>query len=175
MARHEHTDRPGENKDMIARNTTRATRIGLSAIAGTLLAAGVAGGVAAPRGVAHAAAPAAARTQAIVATAQRPTFGKVLVNGQGFALYYWSKEKTGAVKCTGACARVWPPLLVASGARPPMHIPGAMGAFGVVMRPDGTRQLAFNHHPLYTFQGDKTTSQILCDGVDGWHVYRLGH
>ena len=48
-----------------------------------------------------------------------------------------------------------------------------MGTFGVVMRPDGTHQLAFNRHPLYTYQGDKTPAQILCDGVDGWHVYRL--
>ncbi len=81
----------------------------------------------------------------------------------------------GAVKCAGQCATAWPPLLVVAGTRATMHVSGATGAFSVVMRPDGARQLAFNHHPLYTFQGDKTTSQILCDNVDGWHVYRLGH
>jgi len=154
---------------MIARQTTRIAR---SAIAGTLLAAGIAGAAISPA-VTHAAAPAAPAS--LVGAAQRPTFGHVLVNGRGFALYYWSKEKTGTVKCTGACATVWPPLLIPKGATAPMHVAGVMGAFGVAMRPDGSHQLTFNHHPLYTFQGDKTSSQILCDGVDGWHVYRLGH
>jgi predicted lipoprotein with Yx(FWY)xxD motif len=155
---------------MIARPTTR---IALTAIVGTLVAAGIAGAATAPQGVAHAATPAA--TRALVSSAQRPTFGRVLVNGHGFALYYWAKEKTGTVKCTGACAAVWPPLLVPTGTTAPMHIAGVMGAFGVAMRPDGTHQLTFNHHPLYTFTSDRTTSQILCDNVDGWHVYRLGH
>ena len=155
---------------MIARQTTR---IALTAIAGTLIAAGIAGAATATGGVAHAATPAA--KQALVSSAQRPAFGHVLVNGRGFALYYWAKEKTGTVKCTGACAAVWPPLLVPKGTMAPMHIAGVMGAFGVAMRPDGTHQLTFNHHPLYIFTGDKTSSQILCDNVDGWHVYRLGH
>lgn len=155
---------------MLARRTTR---IALSAIAGTLLAAGIAGTPVAPQGVAHAAAPAA--KQSLVSAAQRPKFGHILVNAHGFALYYWAKEKTGAVKCTGQCATVWPPLLIAKGTTAPMHVAGVMGTFGVAMRPDGSHQLTFNHHPLYTFQGDKTSSQILCDGVDGWHVYRLNH
>ncbi len=160
---------------MIARQTTRIARsaIACSTIAGTLLAAGIAGATISTA-VTHAAAPATARVS-LVGASQRPTFGHVLVNGRGFALYYWSKEKTGTVKCTGGCATVWPPLLVPKGAAAPMHVAGVTGAFGVAMRPDGSHQLTFNHHPLYTFQGDKTSSQILCDGVDGWHVYRLGH
>jgi len=154
---------------MIARHTTR---IALTTIAGIILATGIARAAPA-RGVAHAAAPAAKQT--LVTAAQRPVFGHILVNGHGFALYYWSKEKTGTVKCTGQCATVWPPLLIPKGATTPAHVAGVMGTFGVAMRPDGGHQLTFNHHPLYTFQGDKTSSQILCDGVDGWHVYRLGH
>ena len=113
--------------------------------------------------------------QALVAVAHRARFGTILVNGRGFALYYWARETNGKVKCTGQCARVWPPVLLPAGARAPQHVAGVMGTFGMVMRPDGTHQLAFNHHPLYTYQGDKTPAQILCDGVDGWHVYRLSH
>jgi len=155
---------------MIARTSTR---IALSTVAGVLLVAGSISGVGATHNVAQAAAPAAGHS--LVGAAQRPKFGKVLVNGRGFALYYWSAEKTGAVKCTGQCAKVWPPALVPAGTMVSRHVAGIMGTFGVVMRPDGSHQLSFDRHPLYTFQGDKTPSQILCDGVDGWHVLRLGH
>ncbi len=149
-----------------------AKRLALFTVPGMLLA-GLAGSVVAPHSLAHAAAPAA--RQVLVRVAMRPKFGSILVNGRGLALYYWSREKPNQIKCTGQCALAWPPVLVPSGATVPMHIPGAMGTFGVVMRPDGGHQLTFNKHPLYTYQGDKTPSQILCDGVDGWHVYRLNH
>jgi predicted lipoprotein with Yx(FWY)xxD motif len=153
--------------------TQHVTRIALSTIAGTGLAVSIAGGALAPHGVAQAAAPPAGK--ALVAVAHRARFGTILVNGRGFALYYWARETNGKVKCTGQCARVWPPVLLPAGARAPRHVAGVMGTFGVVMRPGGTHQLAFNRHPLYTYQGDKTPAQILCDGVDGWHVYRLSH
>jgi predicted lipoprotein with Yx(FWY)xxD motif len=149
------------------------TRIALSTIVGTSLAAGIAGGALTPHGVAQAAAPTAGK--ALVAVAHRARFGTILVNGRGFALYYWARETNGKVKCTGQCATVWPPVLLPAGAGAPRHVAGVMGTFGVVRRPDGTHQLAFNRHPLYTYQGDKTPAQILCDGVDGWHVYRLSH
>ncbi len=149
-----------------------AKRLALFTVPGMLLA-GLAGSVVAPHSLAHASAPAA--RQVLVRVAMRPKFGSILVNGRGLALYYWSREKPNQVKCTGQCAQAWPPVLVPSGATVPMHIAGAMGTFGVVMRPDGGHQLTFNKHPLYTYQGDKTPSQILCDGVDGWHVYRLNH
>ena len=142
-------------------------------IAGTLLVTGIAGATTGPQGVAHAAAPAA--KQALVGTAQRPKFGRLLVNAHGFALYYWANETKGAVKCTGQCAAVWPPLVIKQGTTAPMHVAGVMGTFGVVMRPDGSHQLTFNRHPLYTYGGDKTVSQVLCDGVGGWHVVRLSH
>jgi len=153
---------------MIARPSTR---IALLTIAGTVLAAGIAAAAPGTQAVAHAATPAAKQT--LVGAAQRPTFGHILVNGRGFALYYWAQETKGTVKCTGQCAAVWPPLLIPRGATAPMHVAGVMGTFGVAMRPDGNHQLTFNHHPLYTYVGDKTASQVLCDGVQGWHVVRL--
>ena len=154
-------------------STQHVTRIALATIAATGLAAGTAGSALAQHGVAHAATPTAGK--ALVAVAHRARFGPILVNGRGFALYYWARETNGTVKCTGQCARVWPPVLLPAGAGDPRHVTGVMGTFGVVLRPDGTHQLVFNRHPLYTYQGDKTPAQILCDGVDGWHVYRLSH
>src|SRR5438128_1330252 len=98
-------------------------------------------------------------------------FGKVLANEKHLALYTWNREKDHKVHCVGACAKAWPPLLVAKGEAVPKHVPGAMGTFGVAMRPDGSHQVTWNRRPLYTFSKD-TPTKILCNGVQGWFVVK---
>ena len=98
-------------------------------------------------------------------------FGNVLATKGHLALYSWNKEKAGAIKCTGACAKSWPPLTIPKGTMAPKHIAGVMGTFGEITRPDGKTQVTFNGHALYTFSGD-TPTKILCNGVDGWFVVK---
>jgi predicted lipoprotein with Yx(FWY)xxD motif len=75
--------------------------------------------------------------------------GKVLVNGKGVTLYLFMKDKHGKSACTGACAKAWPPLLT-KGA--PHAIGGTSAAkLGTTRRADGTTQVTYNGHPLYTF------------------------
>jgi len=100
-----------------------------------------------------------------------PKFGNVLATNGHLALYTWNKEKAGTIKCTGACAKAWPPLTIPKGTMAPKHIAGVMGTFGEVMRPDGRTQVTFNGHALYTFHQDSPT-KILCNGVDGWFVVK---
>jgi predicted lipoprotein with Yx(FWY)xxD motif len=79
--------------------------------------------------------------------------GMVLVDSKGFTLYDFHKDKGGKSACYGACAEAWPPLMT-SGAPTPGN--GANGAMlGTVKRTDGTMQVTYNGHPLYTFVGDK--------------------
>ena len=99
------------------------------------------------------------------------SFGQVLATKGHLALYTWNQEKGLKVKCTGACAKTWPPLTIPHGTMAPKHIAGVMGTFGEVMRPDGKTQVTYNGHPLYTFHGDSPT-KILCNGVDGWFVVK---
>jgi predicted lipoprotein with Yx(FWY)xxD motif len=99
------------------------------------------------------------------------SFGAVLATRGHLALYTWNQEKRLKVKCTGACAKTWPPLTIPHGTMAPKHIAGVMGTFGEVMRPDGTTQVTYNGHALYTFHGD-TPTKILCNGVDGWFVVK---
>ena len=44
------------------------------------------------------------------------TFGDILQSKNQLPLYYWQVEKRagGKIRCTGECARVWPPLVVRS-------------------------------------------------------------
>ncbi len=117
--------------------------------------------------------PATAESRApLVTTFRDATFGRVLARSDGQALYYWSRERRDfKVHCTGACARVWPPLIVPRGVQVPRRISGTRGTFGVIRRPDGRRQLTHDRLPVYTYAHERRR-QVLCNDVDGWFVVR---
>jgi predicted lipoprotein with Yx(FWY)xxD motif len=105
---------------------------------------------------------------------QNRSFGDILQSKNKLPLYYWSTEKRagGKIRCTGECARVWPPLVVKSRAAVPPTMRGVKGRFGVVKRPDGRLQVTFRGLPLYAYHGDPPNT-VLCDNVDGWFVVRV--
>jgi predicted lipoprotein with Yx(FWY)xxD motif len=98
----------------------------------------------------------------------------VLARSDRQALYYWDVEKRAGfkVRCTGACAKLWPPLLVRSKAGVPAHVAGMKGTFGAVRRPDGTLQLTYNRLPVYTYVHEGP-GVVRCDNVGSWFVVRL--
>lgn len=101
-------------------------------------------------------------------------FGAILATPKKQALYFWTVEKRagGKIRCTGACARLWPPLIVKARNAVPKRIAGIKGRFGVVKRPNGKLQVTRNGLPVYTYAHEGPT-QVLCDDVDGWFVVRL--
>ena len=95
--------------------------------------------------------------------------GKVLVDSRGMPLYSSNLDAAGKPACAGACTTVWKPLTIASGT--PSAAAGA-GKVGVVMRADGTRQVAVAGRPLYTFVNDapgKVTGNGVADAFSGRH------
>ena len=123
--------------------------------------------------LAAALAPAAmsAQTASPVVKVSAPKFGPIIATRGHLALYTWNREKDGKVRCTGACAKLWPPLVVAKGTRVARHVAGVMGTFGTVVRPDGRTQVTLHGRPLYTFSKD-TPTKILCKVEDGWFVVK---
>ena len=101
-------------------------------------------------------------------------FGPILATRAKKALYYWNVEKRagGKIRCRGACARAWPPLIVRSRSAVPRTIRGIPGRFGVIRRPDGRLQVTHRGLPVYTYAHERP-EQVLCDNVDGWFVIRL--
>jgi predicted lipoprotein with Yx(FWY)xxD motif len=99
-------------------------------------------------------------------------FGAILATPKKQALYFWRVEKRagGKIRCTGSCAKAWPPLY-AKGAVP-RKIRGIAGTFGTVRRPDGRRQVTFNGLAIYTYAHEGPT-QVLCNNVNGWFVVRV--
>ena len=86
----------------------------------------------------------------VIATAS--SSGSTFLTDGGRAVYLWVADKGGKSACSGGCEDEWPPVtatgtVTASG--------GAMaGSLGTITRPDGTKQVTYNGHPLYFFSGD---------------------
>ena len=145
-----------------------ARRVRGQAVAGTLsaallsigalsvaLAVAVSVAVAAPAGVAGATSPHAKTIK--VSTAKVPNVGTVLTTASGLTLYRFTEDTPGTSKCTGACAKIWPPMLASKGA----HVSGPRGVKGLAVMKvgNGHFQVAFHKVPLYRFAGDKKKGQ----------------
>ena len=80
------------------------------------------------------------------------SLGRIVVDGQSHTLYLFQKDKGSKSSCSGACAQNWPPLLTKG---TPKAGPSAKASLlGTTKRADGTTQVTYNKHPLYTFVGD---------------------
>ena len=100
-----------------------------------------------------------------VSTAKVAGVGTVLTTASGLTLYRFTDDSPGVSKCTGACAKIWPPLLAAKGA----HISGPHGVKGLSLLSvgNGHWQVAFHKLPLYRFEGDKKKGQAHGQNVGG--------
>lgn len=113
----------------------------------------------------------ASRGTAAVRSGQASVSGKqetVLTTASGMTLYYFTPDSATKIACTGSCATIWPPLLLASGS--PTGSAGVTGKLSVLQGPNG-RQVLYNGHPLYTFSGDSQPGQANGEGLKGiWFV-----
>jgi predicted lipoprotein with Yx(FWY)xxD motif len=101
-----------------------------------------------------------------VKTADNPSIGTILVGATGLTLYHYADDHGAVVKCNGACAKQWPPVLVAAGAKP-VAGPGITASrLGTVKRPDGTTQVTYAGWALYRFAGDTRSGQINGQGLE---------
>jgi predicted lipoprotein with Yx(FWY)xxD motif len=90
---------------------------------------------------------------AVVTAASAPKLGKIIVDSKGFTLYDFHKDKDTTSACYGGCAQVWPPLITEG---KPQAGEGAMASkLGTTQRKDGTTQVTYAGHPLYTYVQDK--------------------
>lgn len=88
----------------------------------------------------------------VVAVAKNPDLGTILVDSKGFTLYDFHKDKGNKSACYGACAGTWPPLTTEG---TPQAMSGAEAAkLGTTKRTDGTLQVTYAGHPLYTYAAD---------------------
>ncbi|HZO98605.1 MAG TPA: hypothetical protein VFB42_14685 [Gaiellaceae bacterium] len=122
-------------------------------------------------GVATTVASGAPTALVAVNTVQNAALGKILVSAKGRTLYHPSSERRNAVRCTGACAVTWPPLVVGAGAKP-IAGPGVKASLlGTVKRPDGKLQVTYAGLALYLYSGDRKAGDVKGQGSGGaWHA-----
>ena len=78
----------------------------------------------------------------------------VLTNAKGLTVYTFAADSPGKSKCYSSCAAYWPPVTGS-----PSAAAGVTGTFGTITRTDGTKQVTWNGHPLYTYVGDRGPGQ----------------
>jgi predicted lipoprotein with Yx(FWY)xxD motif len=137
----------------------------------TLLAGAAAVALIAPAVAATAPAKPTSAQTATVRVAKRD-LGRVLVDSRGRTLYLFKKDSGTKSACFGACAAAWPPLR-ASG-KPSVGNGLKASKVGTIKRSDGKRQVTYNGHPLYHFQGDKKAGDTNGQGLNAfgarWYV-----
>jgi predicted lipoprotein with Yx(FWY)xxD motif len=98
--------------------------------------------------------------------------GTVLVDSDGDTLYLFAKDSGGASSCTGACAKAWPPY---AGKGTALRAGSGLEASLLkrMTSADGSKQLTYDGHPLYTFSGDSKAGDIAGQGSNafGAHWY----
>ena len=102
--------------------------------------------------------------------------GTVLVNAQGRTLYLFAIDSATMSACTGDCATFWPPL--ATKEEPTVGAAENASLVGTITRADGSSQVTYNGHPLYTYAGDQkpgdTTGQGLVVFGGAWFALSAG-
>ena len=85
----------------------------------------------------------------------------VLTNGKGFTLYSFAPDTPTTSKCYGTCAAYWPPVIGSATAGA-----GLPGKTSTIKRTDGSLQLTYDGHPLYTYIGDSAPGQASGNNVN---------
>jgi predicted lipoprotein with Yx(FWY)xxD motif len=111
-------------------------------------------------------APAASAASTTVVVTTNPSKGKILTDAAGMTLYHFDNDTTGKSNCEATCATTWPPLKFTGTGTPT----GTTG-LTTITRTDGSKQVALNGEPLYTYSGDTKAGDTNGDGFAGkWHV-----
>src|SRR3954453_23137710 len=135
----------------------RSPRLGRLGVAASMVAAGVvlaacagsSSGSSVSSGSSSAAS--AAGAAGTIATTSG-ALGTYLTDGSGRTLYLFAADTGATSTCTGPCAAHWPPLI--SSAAPTVSGAAKASLVGSSKRADGSTQVTYAGHPLYTYVAD---------------------
>jgi predicted lipoprotein with Yx(FWY)xxD motif len=103
------------------------------------------------------------RKPTTISAAEVSEFGAVLVNSKGFTVYTFGKDQGTTSSCYGACEGAWPPVIV--NVAPTIGEGANSSEVSTTKRKDGTIQVTYAGHPLYTFVEDKSPGEANGVGV----------
>jgi predicted lipoprotein with Yx(FWY)xxD motif len=83
-------------------------------------------------------------------------YGSALVTASDKSVYLLSTDPAGSSKCLGSCAKTWIPVTVSGSPSAGSGVDSSkLSSF---KRKDGTTQVLYDKHALYTFTGQGSTS-----------------
>ena len=93
----------------------------------------------------------------------------VLTNSSGRTLYWFAPDTPSKSACYGTCAAYWPPVIGTPAAGPGV----TLSKIATIARTDGTIQVTYAGHPLYTYVGDTAPGQASGNDINlnggFWH------
>lgn len=114
---------------------------------------------------------------AALAVTTNSSLGQIVTTGAGRTVYRYDADSSNPSKsnCTGACASIWPPVVV-TGSSMPAVAGVSSGMLGEITRSDGSKQLTLAGWPLYTYAGDTAAGTANGQGSGGtwWAVTPTG-
>jgi predicted lipoprotein with Yx(FWY)xxD motif len=93
---------------------------------------------------------------------RKTSLGMILVNARGHTLYLFAKDRNAKSACTGSCTRFWPPLLSRGKSTAGPGVKRSL--LGTMRRSNGSLQVTYNKHPLYTYVVDKRAGKTNGEG-----------
>ena len=92
--------------------------------------------------------------------------GPVFVSSQGRTLYLFTKDTNGKSTCSGSCAKVWQPVIAVG--KPIGGTGIEPSRLGVTKRADGSMQVTYREHPLYSYALDTSSGQTNGEGLSAF-------
>ena len=103
-----------------------------------------------------------------VKVANSTQYGSILVDAQGNALYLFEQDTGATSACTGACLATWPPLTVTGSPTAGVGVNASL--LGTAKQSDGSNEVTYNGHLLYTFTGDAAAGDTTGQGVESFFL-----
>jgi predicted lipoprotein with Yx(FWY)xxD motif len=106
-------------------------------------------------------------------TIQHTPEGPILATGGGDTLYDFVPDtRTHSACLNDGCVFQWPPLVLTGLIRVGPGVKKSL--VGTLKRPDGSTQLSYNGHPLYTYNNDVKPGMVTGQAIDQdggpWYV-----
>jgi predicted lipoprotein with Yx(FWY)xxD motif len=134
----------------------------LAAVLAALVIAGCGGGGSSSSGSGSSI---ASGTGGTIGAAEIEGLGNVLVDAEGMTVYDFTVDEGTMSNCYGGCEAAWPPVTTTG---KPTAGEGAMASdLGTTKRKDGTVQVTYKGHPLYTFSGDEGPGEANGNEAEG--------
>jgi predicted lipoprotein with Yx(FWY)xxD motif len=100
------------------------------------------------------------------------SIGDALVTPDGMTLYLLTSDPKGQSTCDNSCAAAWPPYTITGQPAAGQGVDASL--LGTITRSDGSQQLTYTGHALYTFSADSAAGDINGQGIQSyggtWYV-----